>query len=71
MTWEELQREMLFGLENLEKVYQHIYSFSRMELPKDARISALAYECQGYYNGRFDSIITFYRIKKVVLNNNM
>jgi hypothetical protein len=50
MNTNEFSREIEFGLENLDSVYMTISRFSRQEIEERVKISALAYECLGYYN---------------------
>ena len=50
MNLNELKKEIDFGLENLESIYQSILKFSEQEVEKQIKVSALTYECLGYYN---------------------
>lgn len=50
MRFEELDKEINFGLENLEKIYQTILIFFEQKIDEGIRTSALTYECFGYYN---------------------
>jgi len=50
MSLDELRKEIAFGLENLEKVYQNIVSFSESQVALEIKTSALTFECFGYYN---------------------
>jgi hypothetical protein len=50
MNRTELQREIDFGLENLEKVYARICQFVQQDIDAGVKTSALTYECLGYYN---------------------
>lgn len=50
MTKDELRREINFGLENLERIFQSIISFAASDVSEDIKTSAIAFECLGYYN---------------------
>lgn len=50
MTKDELQREIEFGLENLERVFQSIVTFAASDVSEEIKTSAIAFECVGYYN---------------------
>jgi hypothetical protein len=51
MPLNELQQEIAFGLENLTSVYQNIVRFSAHPTEDiSLKMSALTYECLGYYN---------------------
>lgn len=50
MNLNELKNEINFGLGNLESIYQSILEFSRQEIEERVKVSALTYECLGYYN---------------------
>lgn len=50
MNLNELRNELNFGLENLESIYQSISKFSQQEIEERVKVSALTYECLGYYN---------------------
>ena len=50
MNSTEVQQELAFGLENLERVYQNIIRFTALVVEPDLKTSALTYECLGYYN---------------------
>lgn len=50
MTRDELQREIEFGLSNLERVFQAIVAFATSTASEDLKTSAVAFECVGYYN---------------------
>ncbi len=65
MSIVELQKEIDFGLENLEKVYARILHFTQQEIDVGVKTSALTYECLGYYNAiehLFIRILKFRRI---------
>ncbi|MGE0087790.1 MAG: hypothetical protein AB7S75_25545 [Desulfococcaceae bacterium] len=50
MSRTDLEKEVKFGLENLHKVYERINYISLSEVDTLIKISALTYECFGYYN---------------------
>lgn len=50
MKFDELNKEINFGLENLDRIYQTILKFTEQKIEEDVRTSALTYECFGYYN---------------------
>jgi hypothetical protein len=50
MTLLEFQKEVLFGLENLEKVKRDIEAFQISPATPHMRNSALTYACMGYFN---------------------
>lgn len=50
MKFDELNKEINFGLENLDRIYQTILKFLNQKIEKEIRTSALTYECFGYYN---------------------
>ncbi|HAW49437.1 TPA: hypothetical protein DCX16_00570 [bacterium] len=52
MNINELKSEIDFGLENLENIYKSIISFSQQEIEERIKVSALTYECLGYYNAK-------------------
>ena len=50
MSVNELRGEISFGLENPDTIYQNILDFAQQEIGQRVKLSALAYECLGYYN---------------------
>ncbi len=50
MSLDILKQEIAFGLENLNKIYGNIATFSRLDVDPKVKVSALTYECLGYYN---------------------
>ena len=50
MDQNELRQEILFGLENLEKIYINISNFTQQNISEEVKVTALTYECFGYYN---------------------
>ena len=50
MSLNILKQEIAFGLENLTKVYVNIETFSQLDVDPKIKVSALTYECLGYYN---------------------
>lgn len=65
MNLNELRNELNFGLENLESIYQCISEFSRQEIEERVKISALTYECLGYYNAIEHLIIRLLKHLKI------
>jgi hypothetical protein len=64
MEADELRRQIDFGLENLDKVFQSIQKFSASDIAQDLKVSALAYECLGYYNAIEHLMIRFLKFSK-------
>lgn len=64
MEVDELRPQIEFGLENLDKVFQSIKKFSANDIAQDLKVSALAYECLGYYNAIEHLIIRFLKFSK-------
>lgn len=60
----ELRSQVDFGLENLDKIFQNIQRFSKDEIAQDLKVSALAYECLGYYNAIEHLMIRFLKFSK-------
>lgn len=60
----ELRSQVDFGLENLDKIFQNIQKFSKDEIAQDLKVSALAYECLGYYNAIEHLMIRFLKFSK-------
>lgn len=46
----EIEKELAYGLENLEHVHKQIQNFAQQNAGQELKTSALAYECVGYYN---------------------
>jgi hypothetical protein len=65
MSIDEFRKEIEFGLENLDKIYLRILSFSTQELDEKVKISALAYECLGYYNAIEHLIIRIFKYSEI------
>ncbi|MEM6451763.1 MAG: nucleotidyltransferase domain-containing protein [Cyanobacteria bacterium P01_D01_bin.105] len=59
MSLDILKQEIAFGLENLNKVHSNIETFSKLEVDPRIKVSALTYECLGYYNAIEHLIIRF------------
>lgn len=64
MEADELRQQVNFGLENLDKVFQNIQKFSMNDAAQDLKVSALAYECLGYYNAIEHLMIRFLKFSK-------
>ncbi|MEL6160656.1 MAG: nucleotidyltransferase domain-containing protein [Cyanobacteria bacterium J06627_32] len=62
-----LKQEIAFGLENLNKIYVNIETFSKLEVDPKIKVSALTYECLGYYNAIEHLIIRFLKYLSVEL----
>ena len=67
MSVDILKQEIAFGLENLNKVYGNIESFAKLEVEPKIKISALTYECLGYYNAIEHLIIRFLKYLSIEL----
>ena len=65
MDMNELRNEIRFGLENLESIYQNISEFSQQEIEERVKVSALTYECLGYYNAIEHLIIRILKHLKI------
>lgn len=50
MHKQELQQEIAYGLDNLERVYNSIAITVEVTVDQRVKLAALAYECVGYYN---------------------
>ena len=59
MSVEILKQEIAFGLENLNKIYDNLETFAKLEVDPKMKVSALTYECLGYYNAIEHLIIRF------------
>ena len=59
MSVEILTQEIAFGLENLNKIYENLETFAKLEVDPKIKVSALTYECLGYYNAIEHLIIRF------------
>ncbi|NEP20031.1 MAG: hypothetical protein F6J97_24610 [Leptolyngbya sp. SIO4C1] len=62
-----LKQEVAFGLENLNKIYGNIETFAKLEVDPKIKISALTYECLGYYNAIEHLIIRFLKYLSIEL----
>jgi len=67
MSVNELRNEVSFGLENLEKIYRNILSFAQQEIDQRVKVSALAFECLGYYNAIEHLIIRTLKHLRIVI----
>jgi len=65
MNLNELKNEINFGLGNLESIYQSILEFSQQEIEERVKVSALTYECLGYYNAIEHLIIRLLKYLKI------
>ena len=61
------KQEIAFGLENLNKIYGNIKAFSELEVDPKIKVSALTYECLGYYNAIEHLIIRFLKYLSIEL----
>ncbi|WP_448541396.1 ribonuclease toxin HepT-like protein [Roseiflexus sp.] len=59
MNANELREQIMFGLENLERIHNTILTFVEKEVDEDIKTSALVYECMGYYNAIEHLIVRF------------
>ena len=67
MSLDILEQEVEFGLENLSKVHGNISSFAQLDIDSKVKISALTYECLGYYNAIEHLIIRFLKYLNIEL----
>jgi len=65
MSANELRNAIKFGMENLETIYTRLSSFASKEIEEEVKISALTYECLGYYNAIEHLIIRILKHLKV------
>lgn len=63
----EFQKEVLFGLENLEKVKCDIDAFQISSATPNMRNSALTYACMGYFNALEHLMIRMLKFLKINL----
>jgi hypothetical protein len=61
----EFNKQIEFGLENLERVYKSIKKFSSKGNEADVTQSALAYECVGYYNAIEHLMVRFLKYLQI------
>jgi hypothetical protein len=59
MSESEFKEEVHFGLENLLRIHQRVQYIASQDLDKVVRLSALTYECFGYYNAVEHLILRF------------
>ncbi len=50
MRVDEFKGQVEFGLENLDRIHANLVKFSAKTEDDEFKLSALAYECMGYYN---------------------
>jgi len=62
---DEFQREIAFGLENLERVKKTLLQIARHDLPMFVMDPALAYECVGYYNASEHLMLRFVKYQRL------
>lgn len=62
-----LTQEIAFGLENLNKIYSNIETFAKLEVDPKIKVSALTYECLGYYNAIEHLMIRFLKYLSIEL----
>jgi hypothetical protein len=67
MTPQELEKEVQFGLENLEKVKRDIDDFQTSPATPQMRNSALVYACMGYFNALEHLMIRVLKFLKLTL----
>lgn len=65
----DIENEIRFGLENLSKVYERIRYISSSEADTTLKISALTYECFGYYNAVEHLILRFIKYLKLSISS--
>ncbi len=61
----DIENEIQFGVENLSKIYERIKYISFLEADTTLKISALTYECFGYYNAVEHLILRFIKYLKM------
>lgn len=59
MNIDRLREEIEFGLQNLDEVYSRILKFRNTDVDVQILLSALSYECIGYFNAVEHLIIRF------------
>jgi len=59
MNVDNLAQEVRFGLENLSRIHSRILRFDSQTADSALRLSALTYECSGYYNAIEHMILRF------------
>ena len=67
MSLDILKQEVEFGLENLSNIHDNVRTFSKLDIDSKVKISALTYECLGYYNAIEHLIIRFLKYLNVDL----
>ncbi len=67
MSVDILRQEVAFGLENLNKIYGNIETFAKLEVDPKIKVSALTYECLGYYNAIEHLMIRFLKYLSIEL----
>ena len=67
MSIDILKQEIAFGLENLNKIYDNIEIFAKLEVDPKIKVSALTYECLGYYNAIEHLMIRFLKYLSIEL----
>lgn len=67
MSIDILKQEIAFGLENLNKTHANIETFTKLEVDSKIKVSALTYECLGYYNAIEHLIIRFLKYLSIKL----
>jgi len=66
MNKTELEAEVNFGLENLQKIYERVvYISTRENEDPILKVPALAYECLGYYNAIEHLMLRFIKFLKI------
>ena len=65
MESDELKMQIDFGLENLDRIFQTIQKFSSDDVAQDLKVSALSYECLGYYNAIEHLMIRFLKFLNI------
>ena len=69
MSADELRKEVAFGAENLDKIFQRPSDFTQQELNEQVKVSALTYECLGYYNAVEQLIIRILKHLKLGISS--
>ncbi len=65
MRTDEFRAQIEFGLENLDKIHDNLTRFIAKESEEAFKLSALAYECMGYYNAIEHLIIRVLKFSEI------
>ncbi|MCX6049643.1 MAG: hypothetical protein NT075_31475 [Chloroflexi bacterium] len=65
MSKADLNQEIQFGLENLGKIHTRVAFIFTLDVDKTVQMSALTYECFGYYNAVEHLMLRFIKYLKI------